>query len=279
MRLSLSLRFITDLLVVAFCLIVAIIMIFPFLWVVITSIRPDSEMFASTFQLIPKLVTFANYQALFASSFASYIVNSIIVCCCATLLSCTVALLAAYSFSRKRFRGRGVLLLSISFSQLFPFVILITPIYAIFYSLGLVNNFLGLIIAYIAITLPFSIYMLYGYLDAVPYELDEAAIVDGCSTLGVIFRVIVPVAGPGIAATAVYMFISTWEEFLFAQTLMTNGANWTVPVGLASFIGEYTSQWGTMMAASVVSTIPTLILFFFIQRRLVSNLTVGAVKG
>jgi ABC-type glycerol-3-phosphate transport system permease component len=148
----------------------------------------------------------------------------------------------------------------------------------VFYSLGLVNSFVGLIIAYIAITVPFSLYMLLGYLDSVPRELDEAAKIDGCSTLGIIRRVVLPVAWPGVAATAIYAFAQSWNEFLFALTLMTQNEVKTIPVGLAGFFGEYTTRWGLVMAASVVTTLPTLLIFIMLKRQLVSGLAAGAVK-
>jgi ABC-type glycerol-3-phosphate transport system permease component len=253
---------------------------FPFFWVVLTSIRPDAEIFSDTFRLISENPTIENYRTLLGESdFPRYIRNSILVCVTATLISVIVALLAAYGFSRHRqFRGRGVLLISVIATQLFPFVILITPIYALFFRLGLVNSYLGLVISYIAITMPFSIYLLLGYMETIPKELDEAAIVDGTTTIGVIFRIIVPVAWPGIVTVAIYAFVQTWDEFLFALTLMTENEKKTVPVGLAGFFGEFTTQWNLVMTAATVSTLPTLVLFLFAQRKLVSDLAAGAVK-
>jgi len=195
-----------------------------------------------------------------------------------TLVAVSISLLAAYSFSRRRFRFRGALLITVVFSQLFPYVILITPIYVIFYHLKLVNTSLGLIIAYVATTVPFCVYMLLGYLDSVPRELDEAAIIDGCSTLSVIWSVVLPVAWPGVAATAIYSFAQAWNEYLIALTLVTRNELKTVPVGLASFFGEYTTRWDLVMTASVLATVPTLIIFLILQRQLVSGLAAGAVK-
>ena len=142
----------------------------------------------------------------------------------------------------------------------------------------MVNNLFGLILTYIAITIPFSIYMLLGYLDSVPRELDEAAIIDGCSTIGVMVRVVLPIAWPGVAATAIYTFVQAWNEFLFALTLITDNDLKTIPIGLANLFGQYTTQWDLVMSASVVATLPTLIIFLFLQRQLVSGLAAGAVK-
>lgn len=273
-------RFVRDLLTVALGLGILLALAFPIIWVVLTSIRPDSALFSDSFDLLSERLTLDSYRSLLEdSTFPTYIRNSILVCVVATAISMAVALLAAYGFSRHRhFRWRTTLLILVIATQLFPFVILITPIYAIFFRLGLTNSFAGLIISYVAISMPFSIYMLLGYLDTIPRELDEAAVIDGTTTLGVIFRIILPVAWPGLVTVGVYSFVSMWDEFLFALTFMTDDDRKTVPVGLASFFGEYTAHWNLVMSASVIATLPTLVLFMLIQRKLVSDLAAGAVK-
>ena len=272
-------KLIKDATLVLVIFVVLGILVFPFLWVVLTSLRPPGEIFTRTFRLIPSTVTLDNYRALFGqSNFAVYIRNSLIVVVTATFFTSIISLLAAYSFSRRRFRGRSLLLILVVATQLFPWIILTTPIYIIFFRLGLVNNYLGLIISYVAITTPFSIYLLLGYLDGIPRELDEAGVIDGCSTLGVIFRVVLPVAWPGLVVVATYAFVIAWDEFLFALILMTNDSLKTVPLGLANLFGQYSTQWNLVMAASTVATVPTMILFLFLQRRLVSGLAAGAVK-
>ena len=268
-----------DLLVVGLTFALLLGLAFPTLWIFLTSIRPEREVFSDTFRLISSTLTLESYRTLLAkTTFPTYIRNSLVVSLITTVTSVAISLLAAYSFSRHRFRFRGVLLIMVVFSQLFPYVILITPIYVIFYHLRLVNTSIGLIIAYVATTVPFSVYMLLGYLDSVPRELDEAGIMDGCSTLGVIWSVILPVAWPGVAATAIYAFAQSWNEYLIALTLVTRNELKTVPVGLASFFGEYTTRWDLVMTASVLATLPTLVIFLLLQRRLVSGLTAGAVK-
>ncbi|MEF2072677.1 carbohydrate ABC transporter permease [Consotaella aegiceratis] len=275
-----ALFFVRDAVTAAAGLIVLLLMAFPFIWVVLISLRPNSEVFTRTFQLITD-VTLENYRALLVdSNFPIYVRNSLMVCITATIISVVIAVLAAYGFSRHRdFRGRRVLLVLVVTTQLFPFVILITPIYTLFFRLGLINNFASLIISYTAITLPFSIYLLLGYFDTIPRELDEAAKIDGASTFNTIFRVILPVAWPGVVVVAIYAFVAAWDEFLFALTLMTSEENKTVPVGLASFFGEYTTQWNLVMTASVISTVPTLVLFMIMQRRLVSDIAAVAIKA
>ena len=278
MKHTTAVHFARDLLVVVFTFVLLFLFVFPFLWVVLTSIRPSSELFANEFQLWSKQFTLQNYLTVLSSGFAVYIRNSLLVSLPATVFAVTVSFVAAYSFSRRRFRFRYTLLILVVFLQLFPFIVLTTPIYFIFYRLGLVNNLLGLVITYIAVTIPFSIYMLFGYLDSVPRELDEAAIIDGCSTLGVIWRIVLPIAWPGVAATAIYAFVQAWNEFLFALTLITDNNLKTIPIGLANLFGQYTTQWDLVMSASVIATIPTLIIFLFLQRQLVSGLAAGAVK-
>jgi len=276
---SLNSHPIRDLVTVVLGVGLLLILAFPFIWVVLISFRPESEIFTRTFQLITSF-TLDNYAMLLEGSpFPTYLRNSLLVCTSATIVAVAISMITAYGFSRnRRFAGRQTLLILVIATQLFPFVILITPLYATFFSLGMINNPLALVISYIAINLPFCIYMLLGYLDTIPRDLDDAARIDGANTLQIIFRVILPVAWPGIVTVAVYAFVSAWDEFLFALTLMTSDQNKTVPVGLAGFFGEYTTQWNLVMAASVVSTLPTLIIFMFLQRKLVSDLSAGAVK-
>lgn len=272
-------RLTKDIIIVVVGLSLLLLMAFPFLWVVVISFRPEADIFTRTFQLITTFTT-ENYALLVEKSpFATYLRNSFFVCTVATVAAVIIALIAAYGFSRYTFRGRKLLLILVIATQLFPFVILITPLYAMFFSLGLINSFTSLIFSYIAINLPFAIYLLVGYFDTIPTELDEAARIDGASTLQIIFKVILPVAWPGVVTVAVYAFVTAWDEFLFALTLMTSEENKTVPVGLAGFFGEYTTQWNLVMTASVVSTLPTLILFMFLQKKLVSDLTAGSVKA
>jgi len=272
-------RLAKDLVTVIFGIGLLLVLAFPFIWVVLISFRPDREIFTRTFRLFTT-VTLENYYALLENSpFTAYLKNSIIICSISTVAAVTISLIAAYGFSRNRnFKGRGVLLLLVVCTQLFPYVILITPLYSMFLKFGLIDNPISLVLSYTAMNLPFAIYLLLGYLDTIPQDLDEAAKLDGASTMQIIFKVILPIAWPGVVTVAVNAFVSGWDEFLFALTLMTSDEKKTVPVGLAGFFGEYTTQWNLVMTASVISTLPTLILFMFLQRKLVSDLAAGAVK-
>lgn len=258
---------------------VLFVFVFPFLWVVVTSLRTEATLFTSTLALFPEPPSFAAYRALLTdSAFPRYILNSILVSLPASIVTVALGLLAAYAFSRRSFRGKDALFVTVIFSQLFPFVVLVTPLYVVFFQTGLINSYFGLAAIYVAVTLPFSIYMLVGYLAGVPKALDEAAILDGCTTLQVITLVVLPVAWPGVAATAIYAFAQAWNEYVFALAFMTQDHLKTVPVGLAGFFGEYSTRWDMVMSASVIATIPTLLFFLLAQRQLVAGLTAGSVK-
>lgn len=255
------------------------IILFPFFWMVISSVKTPMELLSRELKLIGSQFTLNNYFRIFEAGFLRFIFNSILVCSTATFICVgLVAAPAAYAISRYRFSGRTSIMALIGFTQMFPWVILVTPVFMIFWFLHLVNSYIGLIVVYIAITVPFSIYMLVGYFETIPRALDEAALVDGCSATKTMFLVILPVAWPGLVATFAYTFAVTWNEFIFALTLMTQTEKKTVPVGIANFLGQYTTDWGVVMSASVVATIPTVIFFLLLQRHLVTGLSAGAVK-
>ena len=260
--------------------VVCLLISFPFVWMVITSFFPTDELFDPD-RLLPRveMTTLDNYvQLLTQSNFLTYTRNSLVVSVCSMVISVVLSSLSGYAFSRFRFRGRSAAMVAIIAVHLFPFVILITPMYSFFSELGLLNSYAGLVIAYVAITLPFASYLMMGFFETVPRTLDEAARVDGCSTLGVLFRVVLPVAWPGIATVGINAFILSWEEYLFAKVLVTNEDMKTVQVGLANFFGEFTTRWDLVMAASVLASVPTIVLFAVAQRRLVSGLASGGVK-
>ncbi|WP_051299289.1 carbohydrate ABC transporter permease [Arthrobacter castelli] len=269
-----------DLLVIVPTFILLLLLVFPVLWMVFTSLRPASALIGGTglSELFVDL-GFDSYVRLFqGSDFARFIGNSLLISLVSTTCTLILASVAAYGFSRFRFRGRYPLLLVVLATQLVPFVVLITPVYLFFSTLGLLNTYFGLIIVYVAMTLPLATYLMLGFLNTVPRMLDEAARVDGCNTLQAIFRVILPVAVPGLVSTGVTTFIATWEEFLFASVFLTDPNLKTVQVGLYGFFGEYATDWGVIMAAATISAIPTIVLFSIIQRRLITGVAAGSVK-
>jgi ABC-type glycerol-3-phosphate transport system permease component len=210
---------------------------------------------------------------------ALWILNTINVGVPTTILSLIFSVSGAYALSRFRFRGRGLAGLLILVTQMIPGTILIIPLYLIFKSLGLVNTYPALIIAYATIGLPFCIWMLKGYFDAIPIELEEAAAVDGCTRVMILWKIVAPLSLPGLTVTAMFAFVLVWNDLVLAITLVTSPAMRTNAVGLSSFIGELGTSWGEIMSASVISSIPILLLFLILQRYMVFGLTAGAVKG
>lgn len=247
----------------------------PVAWIFIASFQTTATMFSGG----PAEWTFENYRTIWEADFGTYIFNSLFMCLTAVVIVTIIGVLAAYVFSRYRFRFKRVVFGGVVLGQLFPWIILVTPLFILFAQLGLLNTYTGMIFSYVAIALPFTVYLLVGYLESVPRDLDEAAFMDGCSRLQVIFHVVLPLMVPGIVATATYSFLLMWTEYLFALAFLTKTAVKTMPLGLALFFGEDAVDWGAVMAASAVTTLPALLLFIPLQTRLVSGMTSGAVKG
>lgn len=270
-----------DLLVIVPTFVVLLAIVFPVLWMIFTSLRPSQALATEVpFSRLFNGLSLDAYGRLFSgSTFARYIANSLGVSLVSTTCTVILASVAAYGLSRFRFRLRGALILLVVATQLLPFVVLITPIYIAFSEVGLLNSYVGLALVYTAMTLPLAVVLTLGYFDTIPGVLDEAARIDGCSTLGVIFRVIIPVAAPGIVTVAVTTFIATWEEYLFASVLMTSDQLKTVQVGLAGYFGEFTTDWSIVMAGATIAAIPTIILFAVVQKRIVAGLSAGSVKA
>jgi multiple sugar transport system permease protein/raffinose/stachyose/melibiose transport system permease protein len=257
----------------------AIIVLLPFFWMFSVSLKPNTEPFAIPARLWPENPTFENYQTAFRPEFQRYFVNSIIVSVSTIVVSISVGLLAAYTFSRFAMRWLSVLLVAIILAQMFPVGAMIIPIYKIMRDLELLNTYPALILAYITITLPVSIWMLRGFIRGIPPDLEEAAQVDGATRLQAFLYVIVPLARPGIIATAVWIAVVTWQEFLFALSFTSSKDMRTLPSGLNDFIGQYGIRYGELMASSVMVSIPIIVLFFFLQRYFVAGMTAGATKG
>jgi ABC-type glycerol-3-phosphate transport system permease component len=250
-------------------------LVFPVAWIILGSFRTNATMFSDS------VITFTleHYVTIFEAGFARFIFNSLFICLVAVVISTFVSVIASYIFSRKRFRGKKFFFGSVILGQLFPWIILVTPLFILFARIGLLNSYVGMILAYVAISIPFSVYLMVGYLETVPRELDEAAVMDGCSQFQIIWTIIFPVMLPGIVATATYAFLLMWTEFLFALAFLTRTTLKTMPLGLAQFFGEQSVNWGAVMAASAVTTLPALLLFLPLQTRMSSGLTAGSVKG
>jgi len=269
---------IRDILCVAVTLAVVLVFLFPVFWMVISSLKPLNLLFSQEIRLFGFQPIFEYYAQIVQVGFLRFVGNSVLVSLVATAACMLMAFPAAYAFSRFRFRGKGVVFSLFGLTQIFPWIILVTPIFIIFFLLGLSNSYLGLVLIYIAVGIPFTTYMLFGYLETIPKEIDDAAVIDGCSATGTIVYVVMPIAVPGLVAAATHAFIVAWNEFLFALTLITTTGKKTAPVALATFFGEYGANWGQVLAAATVTSIPTLLFFLFLQRYLLKGLTAGSVK-
>jgi len=259
----------------ASCLIIA-----PFLWMISTSLKDPAEVVLRDPTIFPRSMEVENYTRVFsAGRFGRYFLNSVIVSTATTVLSVALATLAGYAFARFRLPGGRGLLFGILATQMFPAILLAIPLYVLLRNLHLLDTLLGLILVYTTFALPFCVWMLRNYFITIPRDLDEAAIVDGATKLQALFTVVLPVAIPGIIATALFSFILSWNEFLYANTFISSRDNRTLSVGLQSLIGEFTTDWGLLMAGAVVTTMPIVIAFFFVQRYLTQGLAAGAVKG
>jgi len=263
-----------ELVIVLGTLAILFVIVYPTAWVIVASLKTPETMFATGRWEF----TLQNYVTLLGSGFWRNIVNSLVLCIVAVAISTVIAVNAAYAFSRLRFRAKRSLFASVLFGQTFPWIVLVTPVFILCARLGLLNNPLSMIFIYVAVSLPFSIYLLVGYLRAIPRSLDEAAIIDGASHLQIVWKIVFPIMLPGIVATATYAFLLCWSEYLFALALLTQDNMKTMPLALYAYFGENTTEWGNVMAASALTTLPTLLLFLPLQQYMVSGLAAGSVK-
>ncbi|WP_089176927.1 carbohydrate ABC transporter permease [Bosea sp. AS-1] len=251
----------------------------PFVWMLLTSIKPNADLSQFPVRYLPSSTTFEHYRTLIQrTSFPVNLLNSLIIACGAVVLGLATSVPAAYSFSRFRFAGRRTLMTGFLVINMFPIVLLIIPLFVLMRTLGLIDTFLGVIIGHSTFSIPFSIWMLVSYFNAIPRDLDEAATIDGASRLQTIRLVVLPLVMPGIVTTAIYVFITSWNEYLFAMMLSGETVR-PVTVALQLFIGEFTVQWGILTAGGTIIALPVTILFLFVQKRLVGGLTAGAVKS
>ncbi len=259
--------------------VILIFILFPFYWTFLTSIKPEEELYGPTTYWTSH-VTWENYKNLFTTSvnFLVAMKNSFIAAGLTTIVSLTASTMAAYAFSRYRFKGRRVMMALFLSNNMFPTVLLLIPLYTIMRKLGLLYKPWALVLAYTTFTLPFSVWLLNGFFNDLPMALEEAALVDGCNRRMAFFKIVLPILGPSLVATGVYIFMTSWNEYTFA-VLFTNNASRTIPVALKSLIGQLGVDWGLLTAGGIVTIIPVCIMFFFAQKRLVEGLTSGAVKG
>ncbi|MGL4323178.1 MAG: carbohydrate ABC transporter permease [Beijerinckiaceae bacterium] len=260
-------------------LVIVLFAIGPYVWMVLTSLKSEADIAAFPVRYLPTEVTLQHYKMLLErTSFSGNLLNSFIVATGAVLLGLCVSIPAAYAFSRFRFFGRKVLMTQFLVINMFPIVLIIIPLFVLMRQLGLLDTFMGIILGHSTFAIPFSIWMLTSYMNAIPPELDEAARIDGATRLQTLIKVILPVVMPGVVTTGIYIFVTSWNEYLFAMMLSGQNVR-TVTVALQLFIGEFSVQWGLLTAGGTLIAIPVTLLFLLIQKRLVGGLTSGAVKS
>ncbi|MEA4945203.1 MAG: carbohydrate ABC transporter permease [Propionicimonas sp.] len=258
----------------------AIITLFPLYWILLTSLKPASQIAEYPVRYWPKTFSLENYLHLFQKAqFGDYLLNSFAVALSAGLVATLIAMLSGYVLSRFQFRGKGAVLLAFLVTQMIPAFIALGPLYQMFVKLGLVDSRFGLVLIYIAMTIPFSSIMLRGFFDNIPDSLEEAAMVDGTSRMGALWRIVVPLMAPGIIATFIFNFVNCWNELFLSVTLINTDSRKTIPTALNGFISSFNIEWGPMSAAAVLTILPTMALFAFASRWIVAGLTQGATKG
>lgn len=254
----------------------------PFFWVLIGSLKTRAELYATPLTYIPVQPTFQNYVDAWTSRltpFSRFFANSLWVSSVTMVATIVISTLAGYALARFRFVGKNTLMLVFLATQMFPAVLLIAPLLSQWHALGLIDTYQALIYSNFSFTVPFTVWMLVGYFESIPRELEESAMIDGSSRFGALLRIIIPLAAPGIAATAIFAFVSSWSELLFAVTFTSQTEMRTLSAGLLYMVGQYEIQWGQLGAGVMISTVPVAILFTFLQKHLIRGLTAGALKG
>jgi len=252
---------------------VLLVTIFPLYWIVTTSLKTPREVVLPTPTLVPREITFGNYQNVFAARVGGNFLNSIVVTAGSTVLSIYLGFTAGYAIVRHRFRWKfnGIFLVWILVVKILPPVVLSVPLYELFLGMGLVNSRIGLILVYQVYTLPYALWIIVGFLRSVPIEIEEAARIDGASPGQIVARIVAPLSAGGIAATAVFTAIMAWDEFLFALLFTRRPRMFTVPLRIVNYITEYETEWGSLMAIGVLASVPLLLLTAFVYDRLTTG--------
>ena len=260
-------------------LLIILIFFFPFFWIITSSFKSPEEIIATSTTIIPRSFTLEHYnKILFNSDFFIYLKNSLIVSFFSMIISIILSVSAAYGLHKLKFYGNKFVEYSLLVTYAFPGVILLVPIYLLFAKVNLLNSYFALIVVNVLFATPFAVWMLKAFFKLIPNEIEEAAYIDGASRYIVISRIIVPLAAPGIASVAIFCFIISWTEYLFASILISGDNLKTLPVGLAGIVGQYQIDWGFLLSGAVLASLPVILLFLFIGKYFVSGLTEGAVK-
>lgn len=253
---------------------------FPFYWTLVTSLKVEGDIIKRLVRYLPDPATIQNYVTAWRDvGFSQYFLNSLLVSAVACLMTVASALLVGYALSRFKFKGKQPFMLVLLCTQFIPSAMLIIPLFITFSKLHLINNHWSLILVYTTFQIPFSSIMMKGFVEKIPYHLEEAAYVDGCSRFQALVKVVLPVLTPGVVACASFSFISCWNEFLFALMFVNNTKKFTIPVGLSFMQGQFDINYGALAAGSMIALAPAILMFIYVQKYLVGGLTAGAVKG
>jgi N,N'-diacetylchitobiose transport system permease protein len=266
-------------------LLVAAFAVFPVVWMVSTSFKSTPEIFSGGPVPFPRHPTLVHYRTILTGdlipgvTFLDFFRNSVVVALATVVISGLIALLAATAVARFRFRLRTSFLIMLLIVQMIPLEALVIPLFLMIQRLGLYDTLASLVLTYVGFSLPFAVWMLRGFVAAVPVELEEAAAIDGASRAQIFRRILLPLVAPGLAATSIFSFIVAWNELIFALTFLNDQTKYTLPVAMTFFFGRDDTAWGPVMAASTLLTLPVLVFFLFVQRRMVGGLSAGALKG
>lgn len=261
-------------------IIFSVLVLIPILWMVLTAFKTVPETMTMPPKWLPETISFGSFGRLWSEyPFGTFFKNSVIIVFASMFVSVFASCLAGYGVTRFKFRGRGTLMTFVLVTQMFPSVMLLVPFYSVINRLGLINTHLGLILVYTSFTTPFCTWMMMGFFKALPLDLDEAARIDGCNAWQTFRRIILPLTLPGIASTCIYSFITSWNEYMFAYILTTSPSMRTLSVGIAELNGYQQILWNDMMAASIIASLPLIVLFVFLQKYFISGLTAGSVKS
>jgi len=251
----------------------------PILLMVLNSFQTTEQLMTAR-RLIPEQPTIANYLYLSQrTAFWTYLSNSMLISFASTIVSATIASLAGYALSRYRGAVTAIYSQALFVVQMFPIILALIPLFVLFRSLGLINSPLSVIILYSVVHLPFATWMARSFFDSIPRELEEAALIDGCSAFGAFARIVLPLSGPGLAAIAIFSFLFSYNEFFVANLFLKDQSAMTLPVGIRMFMQQYSTDWGSLMAAATVTLVPTFILFLFVQKYIAYGAVSGGVKG
>lgn len=253
--------------------------VFSTYWMFVTSLKPDIDVYTLNPTLLPQHITFLNYDFALNWGYLRQLANSLIVSCGTTALSLIVTIFGAYGLSRFRFPGRKILSRTILATYVIPSSLLVIPFVIVIINLGLYNTYSAIILANVTFTLPFTVWTLAGYFASIPVDLEEAAMIDGCSRIQALFRIVLPPSIPGIIAVATFAFINAWNEYLYVVALVDSESKFTLPLGLASLLTSDIVPWGKLMAMSVLYSVPGILFFLFLQKYMVQGLVKGAVKA